>query len=92
MNIVVDNRLQTDEGYLEVLCTLSVEVNVKAVYVDCHMSDSEYTLDDCIAKVYSKCVDSRANMFIGLDDISDKIRELGIPTINLNVGEIKCQE
>lgn len=89
MNIVIDNRLQEDEGCLELLGMMGLEVqNITTSYIDCKLDELDYELDELIARVYAKCVDRKADLFIGLDGIATKMRELRINSVSLNVGEI----
>lgn len=85
MNIVIDTRLQTDEGCLELLMLIALETDTKEYYVDCG-KDIEH--DEVVAGVYAKCVDHRADLFIGVDSVAKAIRELGINAVSLNVGEV----
>ena len=85
MNVVIDNRLQEDEGCLELLGMLGMAYELGVSYISC---SGDYELDELVSMVYAKCVDKRAEVFIGIDSIVDSIRELGINAISLNIGEI----
>lgn len=89
MNVVIDNRLQEDEGCLELLGVMGLEVpSIHTSYIDCRLDDLDYELDELIARVYAKCIDRKADLFIGLDGIASKMRELKINAVSLNIGEI----
>ena len=80
MNVVVDSGISDD--YKELLnpkCHIS--------YIDCKLDHDEYELDEIVSNVYAKCVDRKADLFIGRPVIVGELRALGLSCISLD-GEL----
>jgi hypothetical protein len=54
--------------------------------VDCKLESTEYELEELIGNVYAKCVDRKADLFIGRPEIVEELRELGLSCISLDGG------
>ena len=74
MNVVVDSRIADQ---------IEQFINPKfTVYeVDCNLETVDFDLEALIEKVYARCVDHCAEIFIGKRGICEEISRLGIRTI-----------
>ena len=70
MNVVVDDRLQ--EVMMDML-NPKMSVSYVEVNGDC--------LEEVVSGVYARCVDKRADLYIGCDDVVSELRKLGMKCI-----------
>jgi len=79
MNVVVDNRISE-------ACKELLNPKYHISYVDCRLESTEYELEELISNVYAKCVDRKADLFIGRPAIVEELRALGLNCISLDGG------
>ena len=74
MNVVVDDRVTEQVAQV---------INPKFVVhtVNCNLEMLDYDLEMLIEKVYARCVDHKAELFIGKAGICEELDKLGIRTI-----------
>ena len=74
MNVVVDSRIEDEVGNF---------INPKFVvyHVDCTLDPIDYDLDALIEKVYARCIDHKAELFIGKLGICEELSKLGVKCI-----------
>lgn len=74
MNVVVDDRVTEQVAQV---------INPKFVVheVNCSLEALDYDLEALIEKVYARCVDHKAELFMGKTEVCEELNKLGIRTI-----------
>ena len=79
MYVVVDERLSDT-------CLDLINPKYHVSYVECELESTEYDLEELVGNVYAKCVDRKADLFIGRPALVEELRALGLSCISLDGG------
>ena len=79
MNVVVDERLSDT-------CLDLINPKYHVSYVECGLESTEHDLEELVGNVYAKCVDRKADLFIGRPTMVAELRALGLSCISLDGG------
>ena len=82
MNVVVDERLMDT-------CLEIINPKYHVSYVECNLESTEYDLEEVVGNVYARCVDKKADLFIGRPGMVNELRKLGLNCISLD-GELNA--
>lgn len=80
MNVVVDEKLSDT-------CLELINPKYHVSYVWCELENTEYDLEEVVGSVYARCVDKKADLFIGRPEMVNELRKLGLNCISLD-GEL----